>query len=76
MSEMMPTREMTLDEWVDCLPMGHRARHDLAGLRARIEALEKAIKKALADEENGKWGPDVTVALDLAAALAEEEKKP
>ena len=39
----------------------------------RVERLERAIHEALADEETGKWGPDVTVALDLAKALTEEE---
>jgi len=38
--------------------------------RQRIEELERAIKRALSDEETGYWGPDVTVAKMLRAALA------
>jgi hypothetical protein len=47
-----------------------RLRDALDASEAKVEALERAIRKTLDDEETGKWGPDVTVALELQAALA------
>lgn len=35
-----PQREMTLDEWVDKLPAGHRARAELSTLRQETERLK------------------------------------
>ena len=37
-----PQREMTLDEWVDRLPTIHRARKELAALKAKLEAFRAA----------------------------------
>lgn len=42
-------------------------------LRKRLEAAEKAIRQVLADEETGKWGPDVTMVAVLRSALAGED---
>lgn len=44
-----PQQEMTLDEWVDRLPVEHRARRDLASLRQRLEAAEFMFACAVAE---------------------------
>lgn len=42
----------------------------VASLRSRVEAMEAAIQRALADSESGNgWGPDVTVCAYLRAAI-------
>ena len=40
-------------------------------LRERIERLESAIRRALADSESGNgWGPDITICEYLQEALS------
>ena len=79
-------RNMTLDEWVDCLPKPHQAREALANIRARCrdhDLMEakwtiskqriKLLEAALAD--GGGGGPVAVAAKKRARELRERLDK-
>lgn len=64
-----PSREMTLDEYIERLPTIHRARRDLEALRARLEKLLLVVEKARQCLNSGELNTGSKGAMELEAAL-------